>query len=146
MISIFSLYTTAPPLRISERFRRAKDNLAQGTHHGSDEVPLPPPKKFCLDRARNALTHTAAQIRTGHWRSAVYHKRIRKRRDDRCWFRNGPTRMSCSHVLLHCPNARLSATRVRGLGRKKSRRRSRPPSQSSVGKDVSQVPGAIRRR
>jgi hypothetical protein len=52
---------------------------------------------------------TAAQIKTGHWRSAVYFRRTRKRKDDRCWFCEGEAR---SHALLHCPNATLAAARV----------------------------------
>ena len=47
-----------------------------------------------------------------YWRSAAYLKRIRKRRDDKHWFCNEPKRMARSHVLLRCPNARLSAARV----------------------------------
>jgi hypothetical protein len=62
-------------LQISEKFRKAKTawHDAPG-HHGSEEIPPPPPKS-CL---WNALVRTAVQIRTGHWRSAVYLKRIRK--------------------------------------------------------------------
>ena len=63
-----------------------------------------------MNRARNALARIAVQIRTGHWRSAVFLKRIKKRRDDKCWFYHGP-RMSRSHVLLHCSNAKLRAAR-----------------------------------
>ena len=73
---------------------------------------LPPPKKSCMDGARNAIARTAAQIRTGHWRSAVYLKRIRKRRDDGCWFCEKGARMTRSHALLHCPNATLAVARV----------------------------------
>jgi hypothetical protein len=73
-------------LRISERFREAKDTWhANPAHHGTEEIPPPPPKKSMLDRARNSIARTAAQIRTGHWRSAVYLKRIRKRETDHCW-------------------------------------------------------------
>ena len=59
---------------------------ADPQHHGAEEIPPPPPKKSCMDRTRNAIARTAAQIRTGHRRSAVYLKRIKKRGDDRCWF------------------------------------------------------------
>ena len=66
-------------LQVSERFRKAKDLWhANPSHHGSEEIPPPPPKKSCMDRTRNAIARTAAQIRTGHWRSAVYFKRIKK--------------------------------------------------------------------
>jgi len=40
------------------------------------KIPPPPPKKYCLDRARNAIAGTAAQIRSNHRRSAVYLKRL----------------------------------------------------------------------
>jgi hypothetical protein len=36
-----------------------------------------------MDKARNAIARTATQIRTGHWRSAVYLRRIKRKRDDR---------------------------------------------------------------
>jgi hypothetical protein len=66
-------------LRISERFRYAKEAWhADPRHHGTMETPLPPPEKSMLDRARNALARAAAQIRTGHWRSSIYLKRIHK--------------------------------------------------------------------
>jgi hypothetical protein len=70
------------------------------SHHGTKEIPPPPPEKPCLDKMRNTLARTVAQIR-GHWRSAVYPKRIRKMADDRCWFCQGPAKMTRSHVLLH---------------------------------------------
>jgi len=34
-------------------------------------------------------------------------KRIRKRRDDKCWVCRGQARMTRSHVLLHCSAAKL---------------------------------------
>ena len=96
-------------LRISENFGREKDKWhADPSHHGADEIP--PPKKSCMDRTRNAIAKTAAQITTGHWRSAVYLKRIRKRGDDRCWFCQ-ERKMTRSHALLHCTNAKLRAAR-----------------------------------
>jgi hypothetical protein len=54
----------------------------------------------------------AAQIKTGHWRSAVYLRRIKKRRDDICCFCEGGAEMTRSHALLHCPNATLAAASV----------------------------------
>jgi hypothetical protein len=45
-------------------------------------------------------------------RSAVYLKRIRKMAEDKCWFCQSSARMTRSHVLLHCPNARLRAARA----------------------------------
>jgi len=80
------------------------------THRGTREIPPPPPKKSCLDKVRNSL---ARKIRTDHWRSAVYLKRIKKRPDGKCWFCHGRFRMTRSHVLLHCPGPVLAAARVK---------------------------------
>jgi hypothetical protein len=94
-------------LRISEKFRAAKDAWHKDPNqHGSEEIPPPPPKKSCMGRAKNGIDRTAAQLRTGHWRSAVYLKRIKKRRGDECWFCSGKNRMT-----LHCSNGRISAAR-----------------------------------
>jgi hypothetical protein len=96
-------------LQISEKFRRAKAAWHEvPSHHGTEEIPLPPPKKSCLDKMRNELARTAAQIRTGRWRSAAYLKRIRK---TECWFCQGSAKMR-SHVLLRCPNEKLRAARA----------------------------------
>jgi hypothetical protein len=108
-------------LKISERFRKAKEAWHDDpAHHGSSEIPPPPPKKCCLDRAKNAITRTAAQIWTGHWRTATYLKRIRKRADDKFWFCSGSVRMTRSHVLLYCPKrlrlARLEAWEGKDAG------------------------------
>jgi hypothetical protein len=104
-------------LRISERFRQAKDEWhANPAHHGTMEIPPPPPKKSMLDRARSSTARVAAQIRAGHWRSAVYLKRIRKRDDDKCWFCKDHDRvthkMTRPHVLLNCRNPRLVTARA----------------------------------
>jgi len=100
-------------LRIFERFRKAKEAWhAKPDHHGTEEIPPPPPKKSMLDKARNAVARVAAQIRTGHWRSAVYLHRIRKRADDKCWFCQDSVKMTRSHVLLHCWNPKLVAARL----------------------------------
>jgi hypothetical protein len=104
-------------LRISERYREAKDTWhADPAHHGTEEIPPPPPKKSMLDRARNSIARTAAQIRTGHWRSAVYLKRIRKRDTDHCWLCDGigqkQHRMSRVHVLMNCRNPQVMAARA----------------------------------
>ena len=65
--------------RTSAKFREEKDRRhADPKHHGTEEIP-PPPKKSCMDRTKNAIARTAAQIRTGHWRSAAHFKRIKKR-------------------------------------------------------------------
>jgi hypothetical protein len=130
-------------LKISERFRKAKD--ASAAHHGTEEIPPPPRKKSCLDHMRNSLARTAAQIRTGHWRSAVYLKRIHKRADDKCWFCQGPARMTRSHVLLHCSAEKLwAASSNRGVGRGKDPRCPCFGSHSQVGEAVCQVARAIR--
>jgi ribonuclease HI len=100
-------------LRISEKFRNAKESWHKSPgHHGTGEIPPPSPKKSCLDSMRNSIARTAAQIRTGHWRSAVYLKRIRKMAEDKCWFCQTSVRMTRSHVFLHCPNARLRAAKA----------------------------------
>jgi hypothetical protein len=102
-------------LQVSEKFRVAKYEWHQDPdHHGSEEIPPPPAKKSCLDGARDCI---AAQIRTGHWRSAVYLKRIEKRQDDKCWFCRGRNRMTRLHVLLHCSNAKIRSARGGGMGR-----------------------------
>jgi hypothetical protein len=103
--------------RISERYREAKDTWhADPAHHGTEEIPPPPPKKSMLDRARNSIARTAAQIRTGHWRSAVYLKRIRKRETDHCWLCDGIGRnrhkMTRAHVLMNCRNPQVVAARA----------------------------------
>jgi hypothetical protein len=75
---------------------------------GLDKIIDAAPKKSCMDRAKNGIARTAAQIRTGHWRSAVYLKRIKKRRrEDKCWFCCGQSRMTRSHVLLHCRSDKI---------------------------------------
>jgi len=76
------------------------------------EIVPPPPKKSMLDRARNSIARTAAQIRTGHWQSAVYLHRIPERSDDKCWFCQNLVKMTWSHVLLHCKNPKLVAARL----------------------------------
>jgi hypothetical protein len=91
-------------LQISEKFQKSNKS---GT--------TTPPKKSCMDQTRNAIARTAAQIRTGHWRSAVYFKRVRQRKDDKCWFCKEGAKMTRSHALLHCPNAG-GGCNVRGRG------------------------------
>jgi hypothetical protein len=100
-------------LQIPEKFRNSKGRWGENPrHHGNEEIPPPPAKNSCVNRARNYIARTAAQIRTGHWRSAVYFSRIRKRRDESCWFCEGKARKTRSHALFHCPNASLAAARV----------------------------------
>jgi len=99
-------------LWIYERFRKAKEAWHDDpSHHGAQEIPPPPPKKSMLDRARNAIACSAAQIRTGHWRSAVYLHRIRKRADNKCWFCQDSVKMTRSHVLLHRRSPKLVEAR-----------------------------------
>ena len=96
------------------RSRKAKETWhADPKHHGTMEIPPPAPKKSMLDKARNSIARAAAQIRTGHWRSAVYLKRIRKPGylTDECWFCNTSAKMSRSHTLLHCKNPKLATAR-----------------------------------
>jgi len=56
------------------------------------------PKKSCADRARNSVARVAARIRTGHYVFSFH--RIRRRRNDICWFCHDHKRMTRSHVLL----------------------------------------------
>jgi hypothetical protein len=100
-------------LWISEKFRKVKEGWQENLqNYGTEEIPPLPAKKSCMDGARNSIARTAAQIRTGHWRSAVFLRGIKKRKDDQCWFCEGKARMTRSHALLHCPNATLAAARV----------------------------------
>ena len=103
-------------LHISERFRGAKETWhAVRNHHGAIEIPTPPPKKSMLDRAMNEWARTAAQIRTGHWRSSVDLRRIRRpgHVHDKGWFSDGAAKITRSHVLLRCrtPNSRRQGWR-----------------------------------
>jgi hypothetical protein len=67
-------------LRICEKFQESKKEWNRDPHHHeAEEIPPPPTKMSFMDQARNAIARTAAQIRTSHWRSAVYFKRVRKR-------------------------------------------------------------------
>jgi hypothetical protein len=109
---------TSLKLKISERYNKAKERWNNNpAHHGRDSIAPPPPKKSCLDGAKNGLARVASQIRSGHGKSAVYLKRIRKRDDDCCWYcsKNGQ-KMTRSHVLLHCTNARLVSARQEAWG------------------------------
>jgi hypothetical protein len=48
-------------LQISEKFRTAKEEWHKDpAHHGSEGIPPPPPKKSCLDGARDSLARCAA--------------------------------------------------------------------------------------
>jgi len=102
-----------PPLPTSnsrsQRFRAKKDAWHKNpANHGTLEIPPPPPKKSCLDKVRNTIARTVAQICTGHWRSAEYLKRIRKGADDKCWFCQGRSRMTGRMSCF----PRLAAARV----------------------------------
>ena len=64
-----------------------------------------------MNRTRNAIARTAAQIRTGHWHSAMYFKRIKKRGDGQCWFCH-ERRMTRSNTLLYYTNDNPRAARA----------------------------------
>lgn len=67
-----------PKLRVSETYNAAKAAwTAAPENWGTEEIPSPPPKKSCAGRARNSVARAAVQIRTGHWRLAVFLCRIR---------------------------------------------------------------------
>jgi hypothetical protein len=100
-------------LRTSEWFHSAKETGHKAEkHYGKEEIPPPSPQKSCLDNIKNVLARTVTEIRTGHWRSAVYLQWIRKMAGDECWFYQTPVRMTRSHALPHWPNARLRVARV----------------------------------
>jgi hypothetical protein len=112
------VFLTSLKTLIAKKYSEAKERWHKDpARHGKDSIPPPPPKKYCLDGAKNGLARVVAQIRSGHWRSAVYFKRIRKREDDHCWFcQIRSKKMTRSHVLLHCPNETLVAARTRAWG------------------------------
>jgi len=120
-------------LQISEKFRTTKTTWdTDQRHHGTEAIPPPPPKKSCPDKMRNALARTAAQIRTGHWRSAVYLKRIRKRADDNCWTGKDDA-LAYSTPL---PKRETPVGENGGVGREEPRGCPGVVSQSQVGKAV----------
>jgi len=54
-------------LKASDMYNQEKIAWHQDPgHHGAREIAPPPPKKSCLDRARNAIARVAAQIQTDH--------------------------------------------------------------------------------
>jgi len=76
-------------LRVSEGYNSVKAAWNPTRKNwGSQEIPSPPPKKSCADRARNSVARVAAQIRTGRWQSAVFLHRIRRCANDLCRFCN----------------------------------------------------------
>jgi hypothetical protein len=50
---------------------------------GKHTITPPPPKKSALDKEPNSEARAVAQLRTNHWLSGVYLKRIKKRSHDR---------------------------------------------------------------
>jgi hypothetical protein len=90
-------YTAAANIELSEK--------------GKHTITPPPPKTSALDKGPNWEARLASQLRTNHWRSGVYLKRIRKRTHAGCWFcddmylgdESGPPKMTRIHVLLRCP-------------------------------------------
>jgi hypothetical protein len=110
VISLTSLQTL-----ISKRYNEVKDKWHKDPEgRGRHSVP-PPLMKSCLDGAEKSIASVIAQIRTGHWRSTSYFKRIRKRTDDHCWFCNKRTqKMSRSHNRLHCPALEADRNKVWG--------------------------------
>jgi len=52
-------------------------------NHSTREIRPPPPKKSCLGKARNAVARVTAQIRTDHWRSVIFLRRIREQSTDK---------------------------------------------------------------
>jgi hypothetical protein len=62
-----------------------------------------------MDKARNREARISSQLRTNHWLSGVYLKRIGKRAHAGSWFCEDrydnvqPPTMTRTHVLLRCP-------------------------------------------
>jgi hypothetical protein len=62
-----------------------------------------------MDKARNREARISSQLRTNHWLSGVYLKRIGKRAHEGCWFCEDrydnvqPPTMTRTHVRLRCP-------------------------------------------
>ena len=78
-------------LQAPEKYRAAKEAWHKDlAHYETEEILSPPPKKSCMDKTRSALARTTAQIQTGYWRSAVFLKRMRERKDNKCWSCPGP--------------------------------------------------------
>jgi hypothetical protein len=75
---------------------------------GKHTITPPPPKRSALDKGPNSEARAGAQLRTNHWLSGVYLKRIKKRSHDGCWFcepshnSHDTPRMTRTHVLLRC--------------------------------------------
>jgi hypothetical protein len=76
---------------------------------GSTLSDLYHPKKGAMDKAGNREARIFSQLRTNHWLSGVYLKRIGKRAHAGCWFYEDrydnvqPPTMTKTDVLLYCP-------------------------------------------
>jgi hypothetical protein len=87
----------------------AASNKQQGLQsHGKLTILPPPPKERAMNNARNSEEREVGQLRTNHWLSGVYLKRIKKRSDDGRWFceplhnSSDTPRMTWTRVLLRC--------------------------------------------
>jgi hypothetical protein len=75
---------------------------------GKHAITPPPPEKSALDKGPHSEARAVGQLRTNHWISVVYLKRIKKRSHDGCWFcesshnSQDTPRMTRTHVLLRC--------------------------------------------
>jgi len=106
----------------------------------------PPPKKSCLDRARNTIARVAAQIRIDFWRSAAFLKRIKKWATGNCWYCTiaaGLHRVTRSQVLPHCRNPRIVAAREYTWDNKKAGERESVIGQPPPGTSITEVLGGI---
>jgi hypothetical protein len=63
--------------------------------------------------------------------------------EDKCWFCQSSVRMTQSHVLLHCPSARLRAGQSEGVGREGPWRCEGVAGQSQMGTAPGEVPRAV---
>jgi ribonuclease HI len=76
---------------------------------GKHTIIPPPPKKSAMDKARDSEARISSQLRTNHWLSGVYLKRIGKRAHAGCWVCENrydhvrPPKMTRTHVMIRCP-------------------------------------------
>jgi hypothetical protein len=70
--------------KVSESYSEAA--TLEPREGGKQIIIPPPPKKSAMDKARNREGRIPSQLRTNHWLSGVYLKRIGKRAHAGCWF------------------------------------------------------------
>jgi hypothetical protein len=93
---------------VSEQYTAAAN--VELREKGKHTLTPPPPKKSALDKAPNREARLTSQLRTKHWLSGVYLKRILKHSHAGCCFYDlylgkepGPPKITRTHDLLRCP-------------------------------------------